>query len=123
MKEQFGGRAFLGGQSYGGRQASILAASEPSLVDGLLLLSYPLHPPGRPNQLRTEHFPNLRIPMLFVSGTKDAFGSTEELEAAINLIPATTKLVAVPGAGHGLLTKANQGELLDAIAGAFRETF
>ena len=66
----------------------MLVAAEPSLVEGLLLLSYPLHPPGRPAQLRTAHFPSLRVPTLFVSGTKDTFGSIEELEGAIKLIPA-----------------------------------
>jgi len=123
LKEQFAGRVFLGGQSYGGRQASMLAASEPTLVSGLLLLSYPLHPPGRAVQLRTAHFPNLRTSALFVSGTKDAFGSIEELDAAIKLIPAKTKLVPVTGAGHSLITKANRQELPDTIVGAFRGFF
>ncbi len=63
MKQRFKGGAFLGGSSYGGRQASMLVAAEPSLVEGLLLLSYPLHPPGRPAQLRTAHFPSLRCPL------------------------------------------------------------
>src|SRR6516225_6568861 len=81
MNERFTGPAFLGGSSYGGRQASMLVASEPALVEGLLLLSYPLHPPGRPTPLRTAHFPDLRTPVLFVTGTKDAFGSIAELEA------------------------------------------
>jgi predicted alpha/beta-hydrolase family hydrolase len=123
MKGQFSGRVFLGGQSYGGRQASMLVASESELVSGLLLLSYPLHPPGHPTQLRTAHLPNLRIPALFVSGTKDAFGSTEELQTAIKLIPAKTRLVPVPGAGHGLLTKANRQELPSVIVQAFSGFF
>ncbi len=99
MKQQFVGKAFLGGVSYGGRQASMLIAAEPGLVDGLLLLSYPLHPPGRPAQLRTAHFPNLRIPTLFVSGTRDPFGAIPELEVAIKLIPAPTKLLPIEGRG------------------------
>lgn len=123
MKDQFGKRVFGGGQSYGGRQASMLAASEPSLVSGLLLLSYPLHPPGRPAQLRTAHFPNLHTPVLCVSGTKDAFGSIEELEAAIKLIPAKTKLVPVQGAGHSLLSKANRQELPSNVVQAFSALF
>jgi hypothetical protein len=102
MKDQFTGVAFLGGSSYGGRQASLLVASEPSLVEGLLLLSYPLHPPGKPAQLRTAHFPELRTPTLFVSGTKDSFGTIEELKAAIELIPARTELIPIDGAAHGL---------------------
>jgi predicted alpha/beta-hydrolase family hydrolase len=87
MKEQFPGRAYLGGSSYGGRQASMLCASEPKLADGLLLLSYPLHPPGKPTQLRTQHFPELHTAALFVSGTRDAFGTIDELQSAIKLIP------------------------------------
>lgn len=108
MKEQFRGRGFLGGSSYGGRQASLIAAAEPALADGLLLLSYPLHPPGRPTQLRTQHFAELRTPALFVSGTRDTFGSIEELQAAIRLIPAKTELVAAEGAAHGLSDKKKQ---------------
>src|SRR6266702_3732244 len=69
------GRITLGGQSYGGRQATMLAADEPRLVEALLLFSYPLHPPGKTDRLRTEHFPRLRIPALFVQGTADPFGS------------------------------------------------
>ena len=102
MKRQFAGRAFLGGSSYGGRQATLLAASRPSLVEGLLLLSYPLHPPGKPAQLRTAHFPQLQTPSLFVSGTKDVFGTIAELRAAIELIPARTEMVVIDGASHGL---------------------
>ncbi len=75
MRQQTSGRIFLGGHSYGGRQASILSASEPGLVDCLLLLSYPLHPPQRPTELRTAHFPNLRTPALFLSGTRDGFAT------------------------------------------------
>jgi uncharacterized protein len=123
MREQFPGRAFLGGSSYGGRQASMLAASEPSLVDGLLLLSYPLHPPGKPTQLRTQHFPQLRTLTLFVSGTRDAFGSIEELQAAIKLIPAKTKLVAIEGAAHGLSDKKKQDGIAKLVTEAFRTFF
>ncbi len=123
MRQRFSGRLYLGGQSYGGRQASILVASEPELVEGLLLLSYPLHPPGRPAQLRTAHFPNLRTPALFVSGTRDAFASIEELEAALKLIPARTRLLPVDGAGHGLLTKQNREDVPKAIMQAFDGVF
>ena len=80
------GRMFLGGHSYGGRQSSMLCAEQPELVDGLLLLSYPLHPPRKPDQLRTQHLPNLQTPSLFVDGTRDPFGSIEEIEAALKLI-------------------------------------
>ncbi len=120
MQRTFGGRGFLGGSSYGGRQASILAAAEPLLVEGLLLLSYPLHPPGRPAQLRTAHFGQLKTPALFVSGTKDAFGSIEELQEAIKLIPVATKLVAIEGASHGLMQKSSRDEVVAVIVDNFR---
>jgi predicted alpha/beta-hydrolase family hydrolase len=96
------GRVLLGGHSYGGRQASILAAEEPELADALLLFSYPLHPPGKPNQLRTDHFSKLTVPATFVQGTQDSFGSIEEIRAALHLIPAKTELVVIEGAGHDL---------------------
>ncbi len=100
------GRVFLGGQSYGGRQASMLAAEEPDLAAALLLLSYPLHPPGKPDQPRTAHFPALRVPSLVVHGPRDTFASSEELRPALALIPAPVELVEIPGAGHDLLRGA-----------------
>ncbi len=123
MKKLFAGSAFLGGVSYGGRQAGMLVAAEPTLVDGLLLLSYPLHAPGRPAQLRTAHFPGLQKPVLFVSGTRDPFGSIGELDSAIKLIPALTKLVPVEGAGHALLQKSNRQELRENVVQEFAGFF
>ncbi len=108
----------LGGQSYGGRQASVLAADEPGLVAGLLLLSYPLHPPGQPKRLRTEHFPRLRVPVLFVHGTADPFGSLGELEVARALIPAPTQLLVTEG-GHDLGWRRARPELADQIVAQF----
>jgi uncharacterized protein len=96
------GRIFLGGLSYGGRQASLLAAEDPGVADALLFLSYPLHPPGKPEQLRIAHFPSLRTPALFVHRTGDPFGSIPELEAAIAAIPAPHELIVIDGAGHDL---------------------
>lgn len=96
------GRIFLGGHSYGGRQASVLAADEPRLADGLLLLAYPLHPPRKPADLRTGHFSRLQTRTLFVHGSRDPFGSLEELRLALTLIPAPTALLAIEGATHGL---------------------
>ena len=106
-------RIFLGGHSYGGRQSSMLCAEESDLVAGLLLLSYPLHPPRRPEQQRTQHLPDLRTATLFVQGTRDPFGSIEEVERAIKMIPAKTKLLTVQGAGHdlGFKGKAKKEEL------------
>ncbi len=102
MRKLAHGRIFLSGHSYGGRQSSMLAASAPELVDGVLLLSYPLHPPRKPQQMRTQHFPQLRTPALFVHGTRDPFGSEEELTEAVRLIPARTGLFFLTGAGHDL---------------------
>lgn len=102
IRETKPGRVWLGGHSYGGRQASMLAAETPGLVDGLLLLSYPLHPPRKPAQLRTAHFPQLLTPAIFVHGSRDPFGSLEELRQAIGLIPAETRLIELEGAGHEL---------------------
>jgi hypothetical protein len=120
MRQQTSGRIFLGGHSYGGRQASMLAAAEPDLVDSLLLLSYPLHPPRRPDELRTTHFPRLETPAMFVHGTRDAFGSIAEMTLALNLIPAQTELVPVTPAGHELLTKQNRDDLPKSIVESFR---
>jgi predicted alpha/beta-hydrolase family hydrolase len=102
MRGVVSGRLFLGGHSYGGRQASMLAAEEPGVAEALLLLSYPLHPPQNPEQLRTEHFPQLRVRPVFIHGTADAFGTIEKLERAVSLIPAPARILAINGAGHDL---------------------
>jgi len=119
MRRHTSGKIFLGGHSYGGRQASMVAANEPGLVERLLLLSYPLHPPKRPEELRTKHFPALHTPALFVHGARDGFGSTAEMEAALKLIPARTELLSVPNAGHELMTSRNRGELPQQVGQQF----
>jgi len=96
------GQIFLGGQSYGGRQATMLAADEPEIASALLLFSYPLHPPGKPDRLRIEHFPRLRVRAVFVQGASDPFGSPAELRSAVSLIPMPTEIIPIPGAGHDL---------------------
>ncbi|HET7380402.1 MAG TPA: alpha/beta family hydrolase, partial [Gaiellales bacterium] len=101
LRERVGGRLFVGGHSYGGRQASMLVAEDPTLVHGLLLQSYPLHPPGQPANVRSAHLPKIRVPTLFVHGATDAFATREELDAARALIPARTELLGVSG-GHDL---------------------
>lgn len=108
------GRIMLGGHSYGGRQATMLAAEEPGVADSLLLLSYPLHPPGKPEQLRTAHFPALRTPAVFVHGTRDPFGSPEEMKA---VLPAGARLVLIEGAGHEQQPIVRHPErLMDALS-------
>jgi predicted alpha/beta-hydrolase family hydrolase len=116
---------FLGGHSYGGRQATMLCAEEPDLAGGLLLLSYPLHPPRKPEQLRVQHLPQLRVPALFVHGTRDPFGSIEEMESALKMIPAKTELLKVDGAGHDLGFKAKSvpEELVGRVVRAFQSFF
>jgi predicted alpha/beta-hydrolase family hydrolase len=116
------GRAFLGGHSYGGRQASLAAAEDPALVEGLCLLAYPLRPPGRPDAPRTAHLPRLRTPVLFVHGSRDPFGTTAELEAASALIPAATALLPIDGADHALLRRGRDADarrVAQAVALAF----
>jgi predicted alpha/beta-hydrolase family hydrolase len=124
MRRLVSGRVFLGGQSYGGRQASMLLAEE-KLADGLLLLSYPLHAPGRPEQPRTQHLPHLHVATLFVHGTRDPFGSIEEIEAARKLIPAKTELLIVEGAGHdlGFKGKSRREELPSKVLALFGAFF
>ena len=109
LHKMVAGRMFLGGHSYGGRQATMLCADQPDLVDSLLLLSYPLHPPGKPEQLRVQHLPKLNTPALFVHGTRDPFGTADEVEAALRLIPAKVRLLRVEGAGHDLGFKGASG--------------
>jgi predicted alpha/beta-hydrolase family hydrolase len=123
VRKLVAGKIFLGGHSYGGRQATILCAAEPELVSGLLLLSYPLHPPRKPDQLRVQHLPNLRTPGLFVQGTRDPFGSVEEIEKALLLIPAKHDLIKVEGAGHdlGFKGKNQDAELPPRIFAAFQQ--
>ena len=118
LRKLVSGRHFLGGHSYGGRQSTMLCADEPGLVDGLLLLSYPLHPPRKPEQLRVQHLPKLQTPALFVHGTRDPFGSPEEMESALSLIPAKTQLLKIEGAGHdlGFKGKATQDEFAGTAA-------
>jgi predicted alpha/beta-hydrolase family hydrolase len=107
MRKLFSGRLFLGGQSYGGRQASMLVADgmgaeQKPLADGLLLLSYPLRPPSHPEKPRTQHLPKIEVPVMFVHGTHDPFGTLDEIESARKLISARTLLLPVEGAGHDL---------------------
>ena len=96
-----GGHLVLGGHSYGGRQASMLVAEEPQVADSLLLCSYPLHPPGQPDKLRTQHLSKIEVPVLFIHGTKDPFGSPEEMAAAVQLVPHA-RIEYLKGAGHDL---------------------
>jgi predicted alpha/beta-hydrolase family hydrolase len=122
LKPKTTGKIFVGGHSYGGRQAAMLICDHPELADGLLLLSYPLHPPRKPEQLRTAHFPKLTCPALFIHGAHDPFGSLDEMNSALKLIPGPHSLLAIEGAGHELLKK-KASELPGRIVKTFQEFF
>lgn len=94
----------LGGRSMGGRMCSMAVADpdQPLPAMALVLIAYPLHPPGKPDRLRTEHFPRLRLPCLFVSGTNDRFGSPDDLQRWTSTIPGPVTHVWMEGRGHDL---------------------
>ena len=94
-------RIVLGGRSMGGRMCSI-AVADGLPGAGLVLISYPLRPPGKPDNLRIEHFPRLTVPCLFISGTRDSFGTPDELEHHTAAIPGPVEHVWIEGKGHDL---------------------
>ena len=108
------GPLVLGGRSMGGRMCSMAVAEGrvPRAV-GLVLISYPLHPPGKPDKLRVEHLPQLTVPCLFVHGTKDTFGTRHELEHWTATIPGPVTHVFVEGKGHDL--KGADQRIVDAV--------
>jgi hypothetical protein len=113
---------FLGGKSMGGRVAShVAAAGEPDLA-GLVFLGYPLHPPGKPEQLRSRHLPSIAVPMLFVQGTRDAFGTPEELRPIVATLRPKVALFPVEGGDHSFKVPKRSGpsedEVWDAVLGA-----
>jgi predicted alpha/beta-hydrolase family hydrolase len=117
------GPVVMGGRSMGGRMATMVAADDDGggpvdRLAGLVVISYPLHPPGKPDRLRVEHLPAIEVPCLFVSGTRDPFGSPDELRGWTAEIPAPVEHVWVEGAGHDL--RGADGAIAEAI-GAFVE--
>lgn len=114
-------RLFIGGKSMGGRIATQVAAK--GLVQdlsGLVLLGYPLHPPGKPDKLRAAHLERVSAPMLFVQGSRDVFGRPDELGPILAPLSGTARLFAIEGADHSLSPKrgrgGEQGDLIDRIA-------
>lgn len=89
------------------------------MVDGLLLLSYPLHPPKKPEQPRTDHFLHLRTPLMFVQGVRDSMGELEEMRQAIKLIPVKTEMISIEGAGHELVSARTVQDVTAIIVKAF----
>ncbi|MFN8053095.1 MAG: alpha/beta family hydrolase [Acidimicrobiales bacterium] len=115
-------RIVLGGRSMGGRMCTMLAAGGDGLdrvpVAGLIPISYPLHPPGKPEKLRVEHLPRITVPCLFISGERDPFGSPDELRAATAAIAGPVQHHFVPG-GHDF--KKSDDEVCDVIAEWMRD--
>jgi predicted alpha/beta-hydrolase family hydrolase len=95
-----GGKLFIGGKSMGGRIASQVAAADHDGVAGLVFLGYPLHPPGNPEKLRTRHWPAIEVPMLFIQGSRDAFGTPDELRPPMEMLKAPADLVVIEGGDH-----------------------
>jgi hypothetical protein len=116
-----GGPVIAGGHSYGGRLTSMAVADGDVDLDTLTLFSYPLHPPGKPDRLRTEHFGAIAVPTVFTHGTADPFGSINELRAAAGLITASTEIVEITGARHDLASKTLDVPAL-AVRAALRRT-
>ena len=106
------GSIVLGGRSMGGRMCS-MAVAEGLPARGLVLISYPLHPPGKPDSLRVDHFPSLDVPCLFVQGTRDPFGTPEELRTHTKAIPGAVSHVWIEGARHEL--KNGDDAIVDAV--------
>lgn len=110
---------FIGGRSMGGRMATQLAAQQPDLpVAGLVLLGYPLHPPGQPHKRRDAHLPGVTQPMLVVQGSKDTFGTPDEMHAVFDPLAPRATLHIVHGADHSLVvsrTPARQAPTNDAV--------
>jgi len=105
----------IGGKSMGGRIASQVAAKAPDGIAGLVFLGYPLHPPGRPEELRSKHLPSIRVPMLFVQGAKDAFGMPEELRPILRTLKAPAELCVVEGGDHSFKVAKSFGTPQDKV--------
>jgi hypothetical protein len=112
-------RLVLGGRSMGGRIGSMVAAQDGAL--GVVLLGYPLHPPGRTDQLRVEHFPRLTMPVLFVSGTRDAFGTPDELQQHAKTIKGRVSFHWIDTGDHGFKPLKSSGLTLEAALAGVAE--
>ena len=110
-------RIIVGGRSMGGRTASMCVADadDPLPALGLLLLAYPLHPPGKPEQLRIEHLPAVTVPTLFISGTRDAFGTEAELQRAAKRVAGPVQMHFLDTADHGYKPLKSSGLTVDDV--------
>jgi predicted alpha/beta-hydrolase family hydrolase len=103
------GRLAIGGKSMGGRIASQVAAAGAPEVAGLVLLGYPLHPPGKKDQLRDKHLPQIKVPMLFVQGARDAFGTPAELQPILKTLKVPAELYEIAGGDHSFKVLKSAG--------------
>jgi uncharacterized protein len=108
-KKLKGNQLVTGGKSMGGRIASQVAAQNGENIAGLVFLGYPLHPPGRPDKMRSEHLPHIEAPMLFIQGSRDAFGTKEEIVAIIEKLKLRAQLYAIEGGDHSLKVPKKTG--------------
>ena len=115
-------RLFIGGKSMGGRMATHLAAQGMDGLHGVIALGYPLHPPGKPEQMRTAHLPGITAPVLILQGERDAFGTPRELAPVIQSMRAEVTLHVVAGGDHSLAVRGQaKANALDSIAAVAAE--
>ena len=109
----------IGGKSMGGRMATMLVAEAdaPARIRGCVALGYPLHPPGRPDQLRVAHLSQIRVPLLVVQGEKDPFGGPADITREFEAAGAHPRVVAIPHGGHGFEVRVRDGKQADVYAG------
>jgi uncharacterized protein len=112
-------RLFIGGKSMGGRIASQAAAAGGLPIAGLVFLGYPLHPPGKPAQRRDQHLPSIPVPMLFVQGTRDAFGTADEIRALLPSLGAPATLHVVADGDHSFKVPARTARATDIMNGIY----
>jgi uncharacterized protein len=105
----------IGGKSMGGRIASQILATGSDGIAGLVLLGYPLHPPGRPEELRDRHLPDIGVPMLFVQGSRDAFGTPDELAPILKGLRAPAELCVVQGGDHSYKVPKRAGRTQEQV--------
>jgi uncharacterized protein len=111
----------IGGKSMGGRIASQVAAGDIGELAGLVFLGYPLHPPGRPDRLRAAHLPQIKAPMLFVQGSRDAFGTPDELQPTIDRLEPPAELYIVDGGDHSFKVLKRVGVTQQDVYGTIQD--
>jgi predicted alpha/beta-hydrolase family hydrolase len=122
VRGEHGGSLFIGGKSMGGRIATHIAADgRGGSPSGIVLLGYPLHPPGRPDERRDAHLPHIRCPMLFVQGSRDVFGTPAELEPVLATLDGRASLYVVEGGDHSLKVSSAARRTADDVQRAIVE--